>query len=380
MRMGRIGLIVAALVAAAAAFAAAAASAQPAEQSDLTETTGFLRVTIAQRTVRLETLIVKRKNASGALPVALIAHGKPPTVGRMLDDRATDHTRQARDLARRGWLAVVVMRRGFGGSDGPQPAPASCASTSLLSRFAADADDLQAALEALGKRPDADPARVLAIGVSAGGAAVTALAARNPQGLIATVNVSGGLRFQSCPKEDLLVAAFRQYGTQSRVPSLWIYAKNDSYFPPELVDRMQSAFLDGGGDVKLVMLEADERFDGHFIFGLTVARSKWLPQLDAFLRFHKLPTWTRDDATALLKKLDAKETSRGFVESYLAGPSERALARQKSGSYMWASYGVRSPQDARQNAVDNCEKRGKPCEVIMVNDDWVGPAGARQAD
>jgi dienelactone hydrolase len=374
MQIRYIGLVVAALV------AVTAARAQPAEPaSDLDETPGFLRVTIAQRTVRLETLIVKRKSATGALPVALIAHGKPPTLGRMLDDRAIDYTRQARDLARRGWLAVVVMRRGFGGSDGPQPAPASCASTSLLGRFAADADDLLATLEALGKRPDADPARMIAIGVSAGGAAVTALAARNPKGLLATVNVSGGLRFQSCPKEDMLVAAFRQYGTQARIPSLWIYARNDTYFPPELVDRMQSAFLDGGGDVKLVMLDPDERHDGHFIFGLTVARSKWLPQLDAFLRFHKLPTWTRDDASALLKKLDAKETSRGFAETYLAGPSERALARQKSGGYMWTTFGASSPENARKGAIENCEKRGKPCEVIMVNDDWVGPLPPEQA-
>ena len=44
---------------------------------------------------------MKRKSASGALPVALIAHGKPLTLGRMLDDRATDYARQARDLARR---------------------------------------------------------------------------------------------------------------------------------------------------------------------------------------------------------------------------------------------------------------------------------------
>jgi dienelactone hydrolase len=364
MRFWCLGLIVAVCGSAAGAHA---------QTSDLVEHHSFLRVSIGQRTVRLESLIVKRKDAAGKLPVALIAHGKPATQGRMLDDRATDYLRQARDLARRGWLAVVPMRRGFGGSDGPSPVPMSCATTSFIDRFAADADDLQAALEAIGKRPDADMSRVIAIGVSAGGAAVTALSARNPQGLLAVVNMSGGLRFQACPKEDALVAAYREYGTKSRVPSLWIYAKNDSFFGPALVERMQGAFLDGGGDVKLVMLEADERFDGHFVFGISTARTRWLPQLDAFLRFHKLPTWTRDDATALLKKLDAKETSRGFAERYLSGPSERALARQKSGSYMWAQYGARSTEDAKKGALENCEKRGQPCELVMVNGDWVGP-------
>src|SRR5437867_10511837 len=113
-------------------------------QGDLTEEPGFLRATIAGRVARLESLAVKRADASGKLPIALITHGKPTTQGRMLDEHASDYIRQACDLARRGWLAVVVMRRGFGGSDGPLPVNLSCASASPLERFAADADDLEA--------------------------------------------------------------------------------------------------------------------------------------------------------------------------------------------------------------------------------------------
>jgi len=350
------------------------AGAAPAQQNELTEDSSFLRVTIGGKSVRLEAFAVKRADLTGKLPIALIAHGKPTTQGSMLDQRATDYTRQARDLARRGWLAVSVMRRGFGASDGPAPVPLSCASTTLLDRFAADADDLEAALETIGKRPDADASRMIAIGVSAGGAAVTALSARNPKGLVGVVNVSGGLRFPGCPKEDALVAAFKAYGAKSRVPSLWVYAKNDSFFGPALVERMQAAFLDGGGDVKLVMLEADERADGHFIFGLASGRFKWLPQMDAFLRFHKLPTWTRDDVNALMRKLNAKEPSRAFLENYVAGPTERALARQKAGTYLTETHGARSLEDARKAALESCEKRGQPCEILVENDRWRGPA------
>lgn len=346
-----------------------------AQDSDLVEDTSFLRVSIGERTVRLEALVVRRRDAAGKLPIALIAHGKPATEGRMLDDRASEYLRQARDLARRGWLAVVAMRRGYGGSDGPAPVPLSCASPSLLGRFAAEADDLQATFSAVAKRPDADGTRMIAIGVSAGGAAVAALSARNPPGLAGVINVSGGLRFPACPKEDALVEAFKEYGAKSRVPNLWIYAKNDSFFSSELVARMQSAFLDGGGDVKLVMFDADERYDGHAIFRHANGRGKWLPQMDAFLRFHKLPTWTRDDVTALLKRLSAKETSRGFVENYMAGPSEKALARQKSGGgQMTYIYGSGNAENARKSAVEQCEKRGQPCEAVMENDRWLGPA------
>jgi dienelactone hydrolase len=344
-----------------------------AQQNELTEDSSFLRVTIGGKSVWLEAFAVKRADATGKLPVALIAHGKPTTQGSMLDQRATDYARQARDLARRGWLAVAVMRRGFGASDGPAPVPLNCASTTLLDRFDADADDLEAALEAVGKRPDADVSRMIAIGVSAGGAAVTALSARNPKGLVGVINISGGLRFPSCPKEDALVAAFKAYGAKSRVPGLWVYAKNDSFFGPAVVERMQAAVLDGGGDVKLVMLEADERADGHFIFGLASGRFKWLPQMDAFLRFHKLPTWTRADVNALIKRLNAKEPSRAFLENYIAGPTERALARQKGGTYLTETHGARSLEDASKAALESCEKRGQPCEIVMENDRWRGP-------
>jgi dienelactone hydrolase len=54
------------------------------------------------------------------------------------------------------------------------PAPVTCKSTSFVERFSADADDLQATLDFIAQRPDADPTRMIAIGVSAGGAAVMA--------------------------------------------------------------------------------------------------------------------------------------------------------------------------------------------------------------
>jgi dienelactone hydrolase len=344
------------------------------QESDLTEDTSFLRVTIDGKTVRLEGLVVKRTDATGRLPIALIAHGKSSTQGRMLDTRASFYLRQARDLARRGWLAVVVIRRGFGGSDGPSPVPLSCASKSLIERFSADADDLEATINLIAQRPDADASRVIAIGVSAGGAAVTAWSARNPEGLVGVVNVSGGLRFPDrCPKENELVSAFKAFGAKTRVPSLWVYAKNDSLFHPDLVRRMHAAFLQGGGDVKLVMLEPD-RGDGHFIFSRASGRLKWLHQMDAFLRYHKLPTWSQEDVNALMQKLAAKEGSRGFVENYMAAPSERALARQKSGSYMYASFSARTLGDARKSALEHCERKMKPCEILMENDRWRGQA------
>src|ERR1700730_8716232 len=156
------------------------------------------------------------------------------------------------------------------------PRPATCASTSLNERFSTDADDLQATLELIGQRPDADGSRAGAISDSAGAAAVLALAARNPKNLMGVINVSGGLRFKSCSKDDELVVAFRSFGATSRIPSLWLYAKNDSLFGPDLVGRMRDAFLDRGGDVKLVMYD-DFGTEGHSLF--QNGRHQWMMEM-----------------------------------------------------------------------------------------------------
>jgi dienelactone hydrolase len=334
----------------------------------------FLRTTIDNRTVRLEALIVKRSDATDKLPVALITHGKSSHLSDMLQSKAADYAGPARDLARRGWLAVVVMRRGFGQSDGPMAAAMSCATTSFDKRFAADADDLQGALAAVSKRPDADPDRAIAIGVSAGGPAVVALSARNPPNLRGVISVSGGLRMPDCPKEDVLVNAYKEFGRVSRVPNLWIYARNDSFFGPELVERMQSAFLDGGGDVKLVMYEKFGQ-DGHGIFTSAAGKLQWLMEMDAFLRFHGLPAASRGRVVELMKLLKLEARQRGFLDRYVAAPTYKVMVQTPDRKHHFTQFGAGSLEGARKAALASCAlkyKAPEPCRIVMENDTWLG--------
>jgi dienelactone hydrolase len=349
------------------------ALASPALSADFLEENGFFRVVIAGRTFRLEALTVKQAGTTGRLPIALIAHGKPANLQGMLDDHATNFVEVARDLASRGWLAVAVIRRGFGQSDGPMPVPVTCQTTSFLPRFAADADDLAAALDFIAKRPDADATRVIAIGVSAGGPAVMALSARNPENLRGVINISGGLRMQNCPKEEALVQAFKEFGAKSRVPTLWMYARNDSFFGPDLASRMRDAFLDGGGDAKFVMFDAIGQ-DGHTLFSSGAGRFKWLQEMDGFLRFRALPTWQRRDVDALIKRFNGTERNRSFVEGFLAAPFEKALARVSQDNYMFGGWGFKTIDDARKRALDGCGKQRPPdrCAIVMENNNWVG--------
>lgn len=366
------GSIISGCLLALAAIAPAQAQA-PADEF-VTERT-FFRTSVNGKPVRLEGFILKRADLAGKLPIALITHGKSANLADMLSLRASDYSPQARDLARRGYLSVVVLRRGFGQSDGPMPVNVTCNTDTFVNFFDADADDLQGALQIAAKRPDADPERAIAIGVSAGGAAVMALAARNPKNLRGVINVSGGLQTPDCPKEDVLVNAFKNYGATSRVPTIWVYAKNDSLFGPALVQRMQSAYLDGGGDVKLVMYDKMGN-DGHQIFADAAGRARWLMEMDGFLGFHSLPATNRERGTELLKLLKLDERNRSFVDQYLAAPTFKVMVATPDGQNFMTQFGASALEFARNAALETCQTRHKttePCKVVMENDTWVGP-------
>jgi hypothetical protein len=99
------------------------ATAQPAAapakaEDDLVEEHTFLKVPSDKGGYRLEALVVRPAKADGRLPIALITHGKNAAAAENQAVRPELFRAQARDFAARGWLAVVVIRRGFGQSDG----------------------------------------------------------------------------------------------------------------------------------------------------------------------------------------------------------------------------------------------------------------------
>src|SRR5262249_10835547 len=130
----------------------------------------FLTVQIDGKPFRLEALIVKRPDLDGKLPIALVTHGRHFSAERNAQRRAEDLRPQAGDFAWRGWLAVSVLRRGFGVSEGPEPKGPDCLTYDFRDYFERSADDLVAALAVIAQRPDADPSRVIAAGESTGGA------------------------------------------------------------------------------------------------------------------------------------------------------------------------------------------------------------------
>ena len=360
----------------------AMASATAGLDNELLEERTFLTVQNDKGRFRLEALVVKPAKADGRLPIALITHGKNAKAEENQALRADMMLPQARDFAARGWLAVVVLRRGYGQSDGLPgvsrgAAYMACENADLARGFEVEADDLDGALKVVAARRDADGSRAIAIGQSLGGGVVLAFAARRPAGLLGVVNVSGGAwrtngEGNVCQHADL-VAAMATLGARTRIPTLWLYAENDSLFPPELVTRMRDAYAASGGRAELRMFPPVVH-DGHRLFADFGGRVKWLRAVDGFLQTHGMPNANLARAEMVMSTTKLAARARPVVEEYLATPAPKLLIATPSGA---GAYWVANPNDiegARKRLLTNCRERsGAECTVVMENNELVRP-------
>ena len=76
------------------------------------------------------------------------------------------------------------------------------------------------------------------------------------------------------------------FGSRARVPSLWLYAKNDTFFDGELSRRMFDAYKGSGGNAEYVLFP-DFKKEGHNIFGDADGTRLWGEVAGDFLRRHE---------------------------------------------------------------------------------------------
>jgi dienelactone hydrolase len=360
--------------------------------ADLVEERRFLTVRIGGEDYRLDTLVVRPAGVSGRLPIALIGHGQGSASETSV--LSTAHLqRQARDLAYRGYLAVAVIRRGFGQSDGVPGRPGGGAygpcGTHGESLIDASADDLAATLAVIAERPDADADRVVLFGQSAAGPAVLALAARGLPGLRAVVLISGGLNcWNGNEQADVhatpqwLASLLTSYGARITVPSLWIYAANDRLFPEPTARAMHAIYAGAGAPAQLVMLPATGE-DGHHIFSDLTGRSRWLFSLDLFLRRHDLPTWREDLTDRVVQQAGIAPDHRWRVMMFLSFVTPRVLVVDRATGRPYVGAAGASLQQARDFAIKLCREDGgteASCVPVMENFRWLAVAADHRAD
>jgi dienelactone hydrolase len=364
----------------AAAFVLALAATVAAEQGRAEEIrTDALNIPVVvsapggSRSVELEAIVVRLDDRLPH-PLAVLNHGSP----RVADDRPkmTPYSwwAQAVAFARRGWVAVAFMRRGYGHSQGEWAENyGSCSNPDYAAAGRAGASDIAAVAKFMFVQPYVSRGKWISVGHSAGAFATVALTADPPHELAAAIVFAPG-RGSTTPDtvcgESQLISAFAQYGKTSRVPLLWVAAENDHFFGPRLVPLLTGAFSKAGGNVTLIKAPAFGS-DGHQLFSTASGIPIWSPIVDRFLASNNL--MLRDRPIEITVPNVAAPTSlssrgREAFKTYLESGPNKAFAIAGGQRFGWAT-GRRTIEEAREDALGFCVSgTSSRCRVVNVND------------
>jgi dienelactone hydrolase len=320
--------------------------------------------------VVLEAMVV-RPDDGLPHPLVVLNHGSP----RSADDRPAmtplSMWAQAVAFARRGWVAVAFLRRGYGRSGGEwAESYGSCSTPDYAAAGRAGASDIAAVAKFMMAEPYVGKGKWISVGHSAGAFATVALTADPPPGLAAAISFAPG-RGSSSPDavcgEQQLVAAFAEYGRTSRLPLLWVSAQNDHFFGPLLVSRLTGAFSAAGGNLTYIKAPSFGS-DGHQLFSAANGVPVWSPIVDRFLmanhlvfRDHPMEIAVPDPPAGL------STNGRAAFKTYLDSGPNKAFAAAGNSRFGWAT-GRRTIDEARQVAMGYCVSgTSAKCTVVNVN-------------
>jgi dienelactone hydrolase len=318
-----------------------------------------------------------RPPGDGPFPVVLINHGRAPGNARM--QPRSRPALAAREFVSRGYLVAVPMRQGFSRSGGNEIS-GGC---NVQSNGVQQAKSVRRTLDWLGQQAYADVSRNVVMGQSHGGLTTLAYGMDPHPGTKLFVNFAGGLRQEGCTGwQSNLTRAIGSYGETTKLPSLWFYGDNDSYFPPEVWKEAFERYQKAGGHAELVAF-GNFGNDAHAMFGSRAGLPIWQPKVMAVLAQAGLPTQVIHEMKLLadvapppvtgfakpdeLDKVPLRsDAAREGYQKWLQAESPKAFViHPVKRAWSWATGGVRP--NAR--ALANCERlAGSPCEFYAVDD------------
>ena len=325
--------------------------------------------------VRLETLIL-RPDRPGRFPLVVLVHGTNPAAGqafRVAAERQspTDLLNPAVAFAQHGYAVASIMRRGFGHSDRPfaETLSGTCDDRDYLAVARTAAEDVTGALATLRGEPWVDPDRVVLMGHSTGGFAVTAAAADNPAGVVGVLNFEGAhgsVPGHTC-SPDHLVADAGIFGRTARVPALWVYSENDRSATPALGRRMFDAYVASGAPGQLQVLPPFG-VDGHGMAPMGPA-DFWWAAVESFLNQLHLPTSVLVELpppAPIPAPTPLNAACTTYFDAYVkAWTDAKAYAWNRDG-HCSSATSFRTVDDAKSEAMHQCVAAWKECSLYAV--------------
>src|SRR5271170_3065032 len=302
----------------------------------------------------------------GKHPLVVLTHGTSDKEEERVRVTPWAQLSQAMWFARRGYVTIVVTRRGYGRSGGQRDGTyggCSLRGGSFKDAGDASADDLRAVIKYAQGVPEVDPQWVVSMGISTGGFAQVALSANPPPGLKAAINFAGGRggdgHEHNCDLNGL-VGAFGDFGKGAKkhgdLPMLWIYSENDHWFTPAMARQFEAAYLKGGGAEQFVLAPPD-REDGHHLYSHI---SAWSDTVEAFLRAHNLlplgdEVLPAPQAPNVPPPDGLPDQGKQAWERFLLGAPFKAFATNSRGAWGFAQAAFEQ-QIADGDAIDRCKK------------------------
>jgi len=239
-----------------------------------------------------------RPVGDGPFPLAIMNHGVSMSATGRSFFPLVEFRDAARWFAKRGYLVVAPVGTGYGAAaiDIPEHGlygpffskVGKCSNPNFRAPGLAVAQVDLWIIDYMTAEKRIVPKDVIVVGQSAGGWASIALSSLNPPQVKAIITFAAGRggRVDNKPNNncapDKLVEATGEFGRTSRVPMLWIYIENDTFFGPALSKRMHEAFTGAGGKAEYHLVPPFGN-DGHFFIGSPDAIPIWSPLVTKFL-------------------------------------------------------------------------------------------------
>jgi dienelactone hydrolase len=381
----RVALILCYLAAGSAASGLAAA--QSSEATAAVEDHAYYGPRLIEEKVRIPSgsgysiaATILRPEGAGPYGAVILNHGVSASARERARESSDLLINSAAVFARRGYVVVMPLRRGFGATGGAMAEdPGSCANPDYFHAEANAADDVMAAYNYSRRLPYVDGSHMILAGQSAGGmVSVFTAGTRDPQGLVAVLSFAGGRGGDPdstpgvpCAVEPV-ARVFEALGKNIHVPVLLNYAANDLFFSPKVTRGWYERFNAHGANAEYV-LQPPFGKDGHYLFTDTLGVRYWLPTVESFLARHGV-AFARLDATdpdqQTLLALDrlpniTSDACRGLYRAFLESPGPRAYAVSADGRCGFAG----GLQDARDIAIKQCGTLAKGgCSLYAVDD------------
>src|SRR5919109_314508 len=338
------------------------------------------KVRIAVPNGRSLAATILRPEAQGPFGAVILNHGVSASARERARESSDLLINAAAVFARRGYVVVMPLRRGFGATGGDMAEdPGSCSNPDYRTAEANAADDVMAAYDYARTLPYVDGDRMILAGQSAGGmVALFTAGTRTPPGLQAVLAFAAGRGGDPdinpgvpCAIEPV-ARVFDMIGKTIRVPVLMNYSENDLFFSPKVsrqwYDRLSASWTDAE-----YALQPSFGKDGHYLFGDTLGVRYWLPTVETFLARHNI-VFTRLDATdpdrAPLLALDRvpnikSDACKSLYRAFLESPGPRAYAVSDDGRCGFAG----GLQDAKDVAIKQCGNVARSsCTLYAVDD------------